>query len=170
MGLGKMSPVAGLLYMLSQFAGAVIGSFIVWGCTTGLTSDCDANIDTTVDGVCSQSYYDGNHGPAFLIGLNTVSNRIDVGAAFLLELMGTYLLVITVLNSAVSSKSNAGNAAPLAIGFSVMLAHIILIPFTGCGINPARSFGPMVVDSIGQMGGLVWIRGAWIYYVAPFVG
>lgn len=171
MGLGKMSPVAGLLYMLSQFAGAVIGSFIVWGCTIGLTSICEGSDDSvTTDGICSQSYFDGNHGPAFLIGVNTVSTRITLMSAFLLELMGTYLLVITVLNSAVHPKSSAGNAAPMAIGWSVMLAHIILIPFTGCGINPARSFGPMVVDSIGGMSEQVWIRGVWIYYVAPFVG
>ena len=101
---------------------------------------------------------------------NRIRHRIHIGAAFFLELMGTYLWVITLLNSSANPKSSAGNAAPLAIGFSVVLAHIFLFPFTGCGINPARSLGPMVVNSIGSMGALVWIRGAWIYYVAPFVG
>eukprot|EP00531_Pseudo-nitzschia_arenysensis_P004849 CAMPEP_0116129098 /NCGR_PEP_ID=MMETSP0329-20121206/7749_1 /TAXON_ID=697910 /ORGANISM="Pseudo-nitzschia arenysensis, Strain B593" /LENGTH=283 /DNA_ID=CAMNT_0003623355 /DNA_START=19 /DNA_END=870 /DNA_ORIENTATION=+ len=172
MVLGKMSPVAGVLYMISQFAGAVVGSLVLWGCTAGLTDDCVDGVDSTFDGVCPASYNFGTDkpGPAFLLGLNTVSDRITLGAAFLLELVGTFLLVITVMNSAVSSKSSAGNAAPLAIGFSVMLAHINLVPFTGCGINPARSFGPMIVDSIGGVAGLVWVRGWWVYYTAPFVG
>lgn len=62
----------------------------------------------------------------------------------------------------------ASNLAPVAIGWSVFLAHVILIPITGCGINPARSFGPMVVDLMAgqKIGYLGW----WIYYVAPFVG
>jgi MIP family channel proteins len=168
--LGKMSPVAGILYMVSQCIGAIFGSFIVWGCTICLTDGCEDG-DFAFDGVCAGSLRDsGNYGPAYAIGVNSVSPRLNVGSAFLLELVGTYLLVITVLNSAVSPKSGAGNAAPLAIGFSVLLAHIVLVPFTGCGINPARSLGPMVVDSIGGLGSAAWVRGAWVYYVAPFVG
>lgn len=165
----KMSPVAGILYIVAQCLGAILGSFIVWGCTVGLTDLCGEN--DFADGVCAASVKsNGNFGPAYAIGANSVSPRIEVGSAFFLELMGTYLLVITVLQTAVSAKSSAGNAAPIAIGFSVLLAHIVLIPFTGCGINPARSLGPMVVDSIGGLGSAVWIRGAWIYYVAPFCG
>jgi MIP family channel proteins len=169
MALGKQSPVAGLLYMVSQFSGAVIGSFIVWGCATGLTDGCDD--DSYNDGVCSASLKsNGDYGPAFNIGINTVNSRISIGGAFLLEVVGTYLLVITVMLAAVHIKSTAGNCAPIAIGWSVMLCHINLVPFTGCGINPARSFGPMIVDSIGGLSSNVWIRGWWIYYTAPFVG
>mmetsp|Transcript_20577 Transcript_20577/g.34102 ORF Transcript_20577/g.34102 Transcript_20577/m.34102 type:complete len:128 (-) Transcript_20577:563-946(-) len=58
--------------------------------------------------------------------------------------------------------------APAAIGWSVMLAHFVLIPFTGCGINPARSFGPHLVDIID--GVKVGKRGWWVYYTAPYVG
>jgi hypothetical protein len=61
----------------------------------------------------------------------------------------------------------ASNIAPIAIGWSVFLAHLVLIPITGCGINPARSLGPMVVD---MMAGEEMAVGWWIYYVAPFVG
>ena len=28
------------------------------------------------------------------------------------------------------------NLAPLVVGLAVFLAHIVLIPITGCGINP----------------------------------
>jgi MIP family channel proteins len=165
--LGDISIVKGILYMVVQFTGAIVGSLIVWGCASGLADACD---EDSQDPVCLNSNFDGQFGPAFTLGLNTVSATTSIGSAFLLELVGTYLLVITVLNSAVDKNSAAGSCAPIAIGWSVMLAHINLIPFTGCGINPARSFGPMIVDSIAGIGSEVWIRGAWVYYVAPFVG
>ena len=65
-------------------------------------------------------------------------------------------------------KSTGGNAVPIAIGWAVLVAHLVLIPSTGCGINPARSFGPMAVDSIGGLN--YWVRGWWVFYTAPFVG
>lgn len=167
MVLGEQSIVSGVLYMAAQFIGAIFGSFIVWGCFASLTQKCESGDD----GVCAANLQsDGGFGPAFNLGLNQVGETVSTGCAFLLELMGTFLLVITVLNSAVNSKSTAGNAAPIAIGWSVTLCHIILVPFTGCGINPARSFGPMIVDSIAGISSVVWIRGWWVFYTAPFVG
>lgn len=171
--MGEQSVVSGLLYWLVQFTGAIFGSLILWGCTASLTDHCggaDA-LEGFASGVCSASQTpSGTYGPAFGLGVNTVGPRVHQGCAFLLEMVGTYLLVITVLNSAVHKKSGAGNAAPIAIGWSVLLAHIVLIPYTGCGINPARSFGPMIVDSIGGLASLAWSRGWWVFYTAPFVG
>ena len=106
--------------------------------------------------------------PPYMLGSNFVAPGVPLGSAFLLEFMGTFLLVWTVLNTAVSKVSIAANLAPMAIGFSVFLAHIVLIPFTGCGINPARSFGPHVV--VLMAGETVGTAGWWIYYTAPFVG
>merc|ERR1712194_817371 len=127
--------------------------------------------DSDGSGVCAGSLLEGGgYGPAYNLGLNTVNEHVHVGCAFLLELTGTFILVVTVLNSAVSAKSAAGNAAPMAIGWAVLIVHINLIPYTGCGINPARSLGPMVVDSLGGAATSVWVRGAWVYYTAPFVG
>jgi len=56
----------------------------------------------------------------------------------------------------VSNKLMAGNLAPIAIGWSVMLAHLLLILITGCGINPACSFGSHFVSlCVGEaVGGL----------------
>jgi MIP family channel proteins len=165
--LGEQSIVSGLMYWVAQFLGAIVGSFVLWGCTSGLTADCETDGSPIV---CSASEIDGGgYGPPFGLGVNTVS-KVSQGNAFFLEVVGTYILVITVLNAAVSIKSGAGNAAPIAIGWSVMLAHIVLVPFTGCGINPARSLGPMVVDSIGGLSSLAWSEGWWVYYTAPFVG
>ena len=169
---------AGLLYMLAQFSGAFFGALILWGCTLSLTDHCADERDADVrfwddfNGVCSSSVKpDGSgYGPAFGLGVNIVNPRVSSGSAFLIELMGTFLLVFTVLQVAVHNKSSAGNVAPIAIGWAEFVAHLVLIPFTRCSINPARSFGPMIVDTIGGMASTVWQRGWWVFYTAPFVG
>lgn len=48
------------------------------------------------------------------------------------------------------------------VGLTILLVHVVLIPFTGCSINPARSFGPAVVHNY-------WRR-HWIWWVAPLLG
>lgn len=106
--------------------------------------------------------------PPFNVGMNVVQPTLPSASAFLGEAMGTFLLVFTVLLTAVYPKSIAQNLAPIAIGWSVLLAHLLLIPLTGCGINPARSLGPMLVTIFA--GGKAGYRGWWVYYTAPFVG
>ena len=106
--------------------------------------------------------------PPFLVGSNFVADSIPLGSAFLGECIGTFLLVWTVIMTAVDNKSIAGNLAPIAIGWSVALAHFVLVPLTGCGINPGRSLGPhLVIIMAGEKAGT---EGWWVYYTAPFVG
>lgn len=100
--------------------------------------------------------------PAFLPGANSVHERVVEDSAFLLELVQTYLIVITVLSAAVSAKLAAGNATPVAIGWVVLMAHAVLVTYTGCRINPAGTLGPVVVDSIGGAASLVWDRDVWM--------
>jgi len=172
--LRLQSITAGLLYMVAQCLGAIFGAFILWGCNASLTASCDtldeAGLAEQLSGVCAGSKLPNGegYGPAYGLGANTVDIRVTSGCAFLIEIMGTYLLVFTVLQAAVHTKSTGGNAVPIAIGWAVLVAHLILIPYTGCGINPARSLGPMVVDSVGGLN--KWQRGWWVFYTAPFVG
>lgn len=133
----------------------MLGAALVWGCMNSQV------LKLATGG-------DGTEAPPFLLGANFVTDGEPLGSAFLIELMGTFLLVWTVLMTAVSKISIAGNLAPIAIGWSVMLAHLVLIPFTGCGINPARTFGPhIVIIMAGEKAGAA---GWWIFYTAPFVG
>jgi MIP family channel proteins len=139
-------------YVFAQCAGATLGAALVWG-SFASPELLDDRSDPS---------------PPFLVGSNFVVSEIPLGSAFLGEMMGTFLLVWTVLMTAVSVHSIAGNLAPIAIGWSVMLAHLLLIPITTCGINPARSFGPHMISIMA--GETVGLRGWWIFYTAPFVG
>jgi MIP family channel proteins len=149
--LGDISPFNALAYIGIQMMAAVLGASIVWG---SMKNDITRDIQ--------------GGDPPFLIGVNALNSGTSNASAFLLEMLGTYLLMITVCMTAVSKNSIAGNVAPIAIGLSVLLAHLTLIPFTGCGINPARVFGPMVI--IKAIGLSIDYHGWWVYYTAPFVG
>jgi hypothetical protein len=105
--------------------------------------------------------------PPFFLGSNFVADTLPISSAFLGETVGTFLLVWTVIRTAVSNDRITGNLAPIAIGASVTLAHFVLIPMTGCGINPARSFGPhLIVSMAAEKTSESW----WVFYTAPFVG
>jgi glycerol uptake facilitator-like aquaporin len=77
-----------------------------------------------------------------------------------------------VWETAVSPKSTAGINAPIAIGFTVFLAHVLLTPIDGCGINPTRSFGPMLVAPARMCPDFVEgaSRDYWIFWFAPHLG
>lgn len=159
--LGDMTPMVGVIYVTAQCLGAILGAAILWGCTASERL-MEYTYEATEDGGGV-----GEH-PPFLLGINEVNPNVPVASAFLIEFMGTFLLVWTVLMTAVNVNSIAGNLAPIAIGWSVFLAHVVLIPFTGCGINPARSLGPMLV--VIMSGKKVSYDGWWVFYTAPFVG
>ena len=130
--LGDLNPLLGVQYVIAQCVGAILGASLVYGTFA-------SNQLETLDGPKS---------PPFLLGVNSVTTGIPVGSAFLGELMGTFLLVFVVLMTAAYKHNISSNLAPIAIGWSLALAHLVLIPVTGCGVNPARSLGPMVVDLI----------------------
>merc|ERR1712084_147731 len=86
-------------------------------------------------------------------GSNTLNEDYEWYQAFFGEIICTSLLMFTVLQTAVNEKSAANRAqAALAIGFSVFLAHTVLIPIDGCSINPTRSFGPALIGTIRYRG------------------
>eukprot|EP00339_Tiarina_fusa_P006797 CAMPEP_0117047178 /NCGR_PEP_ID=MMETSP0472-20121206/32611_1 /TAXON_ID=693140 ORGANISM="Tiarina fusus, Strain LIS" /NCGR_SAMPLE_ID=MMETSP0472 /ASSEMBLY_ACC=CAM_ASM_000603 /LENGTH=277 /DNA_ID=CAMNT_0004759793 /DNA_START=42 /DNA_END=875 /DNA_ORIENTATION=+ len=149
--IGEIDAFTAAAYVVTQFVAAAFGAALVWGCMA------DQTLKDTQDDA-----------PPFLLGSNTVTADLPLGSAFLIEVMGTFLLVWTVCMTAVSKNSIAANIAPIAIGWSVLLAHLVLIPYTGCGINPARSFGPHIV--VVMAGEKIGLAGWWVYYTAPFVG
>lgn len=50
------------------------------------------------------------------------------------------------------------------IGFALVLVHILGVPLTGTSVNPARSFGPALIQ-----GGLA-LEQVWVFILSPLVG
>ena len=58
----------------------------------------------------------------------------------------TAILVLTVILLA-AEKHKSTYLAPVGIGLTLLACHMFGVVYTGCGINPARSFGPSVVSA-----------------------
>lgn len=89
-----------------------------------------------------------------------------MGAAFLAEavLTGVFLYVIL----AVTRPGAAAGWAPLAIGATLALIHMIAIPLTNTSVNPARSTA--VAAFVGESAGYMPLHQLWLFWLAPCLG
>jgi glycerol uptake facilitator protein len=94
---------------------------------------------------------------ASVVGLGVAHYSAPVGAgqAFVAEFVGTFILVFTIFG-VIHRKASAGFAG-LAIGLVVFAAIIPVAPATGASINPARTFGPMLVQQLAG-GAVKWAQ------------
>eukprot|EP01062_Namystynia_karyoxenos_P001972 TRINITY_DN10688_c0_g1_i2.p1 TRINITY_DN10688_c0_g1~~TRINITY_DN10688_c0_g1_i2.p1 ORF type:complete len:335 (+),score=105.68 TRINITY_DN10688_c0_g1_i2:110-1114(+) len=152
---GEFRALLGLFYILAQMAGATLAAGLVFGQNPNEPcsgqSPCLDNM-RLLEGTVNHRVMYANGG------------RVSIGQAVLAEVVGTCLLCLVVLRTAVDMHGSrqTGQFAPLVIGLSIFCAHVVLIPLTNCSINPARSFGPALVT--GE-----W-EDHWIFWVGPFGG
>jgi MIP family channel proteins len=146
---GQVGPVRGGMYIVAQLIGGCVGAILL------RVFIADIVLEAIPGG-----------------GGNAISSEA-VGASWhglFLEALGTFVLVWTVFAVAVNPRGNAGTLAPLYIGFAVLVIHIFLVPFTGTGINPARTFGPALFLPGAAEGIPGRWDGFWIYYIGPLFG
>ncbi len=79
----------------------------------------------------------------------------------------TFFLVLAVWGSAVDTRAPKGFAG-LAIGFVVAADIWVSGPITGASMNPARTFGPLVGETLWS-GTTDWAKFP-IYLIGPIVG
>lgn len=131
----RISFVRMLCYSVAQFLGGIIGAAFLWG-----FSDSENSLGAVA--------------------------RQDYVTPFFFELFGTAFLVLTVLASTDKARGHTDDfSSSLAIGLTVFVVHIFLIPYTGCGINPARALGPALVK--GGTYNDAWLM---LYIVGPWLG
>ncbi len=146
---GQISVMRGVMYVVAQLIGACIGALLL---RAFLLDELLAAIPGA-----------GGH------ALNT-ELVTQAWHGMFLEALGTFVLVWTIFAVAVNPRIGSGNAAPLYIGFAVLVIHLFLIPLTGSGINPARSFGPaLFLPAVGE-GGPGRFADHWIYWIGPLLG
>ena len=124
-------------YVVAQFLGAIAGAAILGG----LLQDFNA------------------------LGANGYGDSMlasNVWIALIVEAILTFIFVTVIL--AVTSKKENGSVAGIVIGLTLVLVHLIGISFTGTSVNPARSFGPALLQG-GEA-----LKQVWVFIVAPLVG
>ncbi len=133
----KIAPVDAVIYVLAQLSGGVLGALL----TKALLED---------------------EGRASNYGLATISPLLGgASQGFIVETIGAFLLVLTVLAVALGIRAKK-EWAPLAIGLTFGAIGMVMGPLTGASVNPARWFGPALVS--GEF------ADAWVYVLAPLVG
>jgi MIP family channel proteins len=140
---GKIGAVKGAAYIVAQLLGATVAALILRQVFDDSVADLGASIPSV--------NYDGDQ------------DGIIVGRAnaFWIEVILTFFLVYVICGVAIDSRG-AHAIAPLAIGLTITMDILMAGPLTGAAMNPARHFGPALVD--GE-----W-KDWWIYWVAPIIG
>jgi glycerol uptake facilitator-like aquaporin len=82
------------------------------------------------------------------LSVTAIHSDITIGQAFGIELIITFILVITIFSCVDSRRSDLLGSFPLQIGFAVVIGGLFGGRFTGGSMNPARSFGPALVTGI----------------------
>ncbi|XP_026461702.1 aquaporin AQPAe.a isoform X3 [Ctenocephalides felis] len=132
---GQIGLVKAMCYVAAQCVGAIVGASIVHA------------IDPVKDG----------------LGLTQPGSGVTSGNAVAVELLVTFILVMTVHAVCDSNREDHSRInAPAAIGLAVLCCHIGFIQFTGCSMNSARALGPAVI--------LNDFNEHWVYWVGPIAG
>jgi aquaporin Z len=142
---GRRFPASDLpAYVIAQVAGGIVGAGVLYFIASGKEGFDLAG------GLASNGY--GDHSPG----------HYALSACFVAEVVLSFMFLLIILGS--TDPRAPKGFAPLAIGLSLTLIHLIGIPVTNLSVNPARSTGPAVFVqgwAIAQL---------WLFWLAPTLG
>ncbi len=143
--MGGRFPASELVpYIVVQVLGAITASGVLYVIASG------ADGFSLADGFASNGY--GAHSPG----------GYSLLAVAVIEVVLTFIFLMIILG-ATDDRAPKG-FAPLAIGLTLTLIHLISIPVSNTSVNPARSTGPALFVGDWALSEL------WIFWVAPIVG
>jgi aquaporin Z len=136
-------------YIVTQIVGGAVATTILFAIAAngpdGFLADAQAG------GFASNGF--GDHSPA---GFGLV-------AVIIVEVVLTAVFLYVILGVTAPNSTTAG-FAPLAIGLTLTLIHLVAIPVSNASVNPARSIATAIYgggDALGQV---------WVFIVAPILG
>jgi aquaporin Z len=141
---GHTKPADVAPYIVSQVIGGVLAAWLLSVIASGNGTDAIAA------GLAANGF--GEHSPG----------GYSLTAAFITEVLMTFFFLLIILG-AIDPRAPAG-FAPLAIGLTLTLIHLVSIPITNTSVNPARSTGPALM-----VGGWA-VQQLWLFWVAPILG
>uniref|UniRef100_A0A0K0FAP4 Aquaporin n=1 Tax=Strongyloides venezuelensis TaxID=75913 RepID=A0A0K0FAP4_STRVS len=192
--LGKINPLAFILYLIAQFIGAYVGAactyLLHWdkisslGPNTFLYNNLFVTKDPSTDTVI-KSIEIPNAVSTAGIFTSFLSPHLSFFGAFVDQLLGTAVLILCICIITEGRNRIPSSTQPLLIGLSLVMIGCAFGYNLGYPINPARDFGPRLFawtvgyeNVFGQGDYYFWIPivspffgailGAWIYYL--FVG
>ena len=132
----RIGPVHAVLYWIVQFGAAALAALLL-------------------DWVLPES-------AAPNLGAPTLNTAIDTGQGVTIEAVLTFFLVWVIFATIADDRATMRQVAGLAIGFAIVMGTLMAAGLTGAAMNPARAFGPDLVQN-------VWTD-AWVWWVGPLVG
>ncbi|XP_076001183.1 aquaporin-1-like [Genypterus blacodes] len=167
----KVSLAFGLaIATLAQSLGHISGAHLNPAVTLGMLTSCQISLFKAVMYIVAQMLgsalasgivYGARPSGTEALGLNAL-NGVTASQGVGIELLATFQLVLCVIAVTDKRRRDVTGSAPLAIGLSVCLGHLAAISYTGCGINPARSFGPALI--------MHNFTDQWVFWVGPMCG
>jgi aquaporin TIP len=135
---GRIVPVLAGAYWAAQFAGATLAALLLkWIFPNVIVSGAK-------------------------LGAPALSPAIGVFPGLILELIMTFFLAWVVFATAADPRGAFKSIAGFAIGLTIGADILMGGPLTGAAMNPARAFGPELVENY-------WSN-AWIWYIGPLLG
>ena len=135
------------LYVFAQVVGAIAGALVLYLIANGADG-----FDVRTSGFAANGF--GAHSPG---GYN-------LGSAMLAEIVMTFMFVMVILGVTDTRNPTLKGFAPLAIGLTLTLIHLVAIPITNTSVNPARSTGSALFVGDWALAQL------WVFWVAPLSG
>jgi aquaporin Z len=132
------------VYLVAQVVGAIAASAVLYAIAVGKAGF------SLSSGFAANGY--GAHSPA----------HYNLTSAIIIELVMTFIFVF-VIHGVTHRRAPAG-MAPLAIGLTLTLIHLAMIPVDNASVNPARSLAPALF-----VGGWA-LSQLWVFIVFPIVG
>lgn len=142
-GWGDVAPYVG-----AQVVGGIVASSLLFAIATGGPDGFLAGAQE--NGFASNGF--GDHSPG---GFGLLS-------VILAEVILTALFVYVILS--VTDRRATAGFAPLAIGLTLTLIHLVSIPISNTSVNPARSIATAIFGGTDALAQLV------VFIVAPVVG
>lgn len=132
-------------YIVAQVVGGIIAAAVLYLIASG-----KVGFDAATSGFAANGY--GDHSPGNYSLLSAVVIELVLTCGFIMIIHGA------------TDKSAPVGFAPIAIGLSLTLIHLISIPVTNTSVNPARS------TAVAIFQGTWALEQLWLFWLAPIAG
>ncbi|XP_076237347.1 aquaporin AQPAe.a [Calliopsis andreniformis] len=142
--VGVRSIPTGVLFIVGQFLGAIIGYKTLMLITP------------------LELFNDGRSDPSIGHCVTVVHPNISIATAILIEIFCTSFILCAACGTWDPRCAHTTDSTALRFGFSVVGISVAASPYTGCSMNPARTFAPALWNGN-------WAN-QWIYWLGPTLG